>query len=208
MNTLDSRLLQYTDCYAQKFASPDRIHYQITTIAGACLPVTDTDFTIEVKGCTERKQGHQHTVIVRREKQRFVAEPAQLQIEVGDMVLWCAADSSVPGFTVHGAGDYTRFDSSALAAEAVYTHAFGMPGQYKWVDANGGGVSGVVEVRSLDSHSRDQCENWIGALAKGTLVTICGNQAMPQRIEILTGQTVFWAVESAAGISITDARLV
>lgn len=208
MNTLDSRVLQYTDCYAQKFAKPGQIRYQITTAAGACLPVEETDFSIEVKACTGHKTGRQHTVIVRRERQRFVAEPAQLQIEVGDVVLWCAADASVSGFAVRGAGDCTRFDSAALASEAVYTHAFGAPGSYKWVDANKGVVSGVVEVRSLDANNRNDCENWVRALAKGTLITICGNKATPERVEILAGQTVFWAVESASGISITDARLV
>jgi hypothetical protein len=39
-------------------------------------------------------------------------------------------------------------------------------------------------------------------------VIIDGDQANPQEITIVTGQTVFFAVENAPGITITDASLL
>ena len=45
-------------------------------------------------------------------------------------------------------------------------------------------------------------------LWKGTMVLLCGQQADPSTVEIFTGQTVYFAVEKAAGITITDERLI
>ncbi len=45
-------------------------------------------------------------------------------------------------------------------------------------------------------------------MAQGVVVQISGNKVTPAKVELLTGQTVFWAVEKAPGISITDRRLV
>ena len=80
-----------------------------------------------------------------------MATPPHLKINAGDMVLWNAPDPATPGFTVRGEGPEGEFDSQALASEAVYTHAFGVPGEYAWVNTHGGPVSGVVAVRSPDA---------------------------------------------------------
>jgi plastocyanin len=209
MDIFDSRSLRYIDCFAQKFSSAGKIKYRLTTTAGACLPIDEDIFTIDVvKPKNDEKLSEQHNIIVRREEQRFVADPPHLKIEAGDTVLWNSPDPSAPGFVVRGKGADGIFDSSALTSEAVYTHAFGMPGDYEWVDANGKNVRGVIHVRSLDPNNRDECKKWMNSLKNGTLIMINENEVQPDCIEILTGQTVFWAVQKAAGISITDARLV
>jgi plastocyanin len=211
MDTLDSRALHYIDVFAQKFSTLGLVRYRLTTAAGFCLPVGEDEdtFTIEVEGREEGKQqGRQHNVTIRQEGQRLIADPPHLKIEVGDIVLWHAPDPSTPGFTVRGEGASGTFDSSALNSEALYAHPFSTPGEYEWVDANGGRVSGVIHVQSLDPNNREECERWLAALAKGTLITIKGDEAVPDRVEIITGQTIFWAVENASGITITDARFV
>jgi plastocyanin len=215
MDTLDSRALRYTDCFAQKISSPGQIQYQITTMAGTCLPIDpDHVFTINVKEHGKDYQpkpdedGKQHEVIVRREGQKFVADPPALEITVGDVVLWRSNDPSTPGFTVRGQGKDISFDSSALASNALYTHAFGVPGEYRWVDANGGPVSGVIQVNPLASTDKKECERWAENLSVGLLITVNGSSATPNNIKMAVGQTVFWAVEKASGISITDARFI
>ena len=40
----------------------------------------------------------------------------------------CFGLCKTPGYAVRGIGAGGGFDSTALAAEAVYTHAFGVPG--------------------------------------------------------------------------------
>lgn len=210
MNTLDSRVLSSFNCFAQKFANPGRVVYRLTTAAGACLPLGDDEdtFVIEV-GKKTRRPSEQHNVTVRRDEGgALVAEPKLLQIEAGDMVLWHAADRKTPAFTLQGEGADMRFDSGMMQREAVYSHAFGLPGTYEWVDANGSDVRGVVEVVSPDARSREACNHWLKDLAKGTLVHIVDGKPKPAHVKIVAGQTVFWAVESAPGISITDARLV
>lgn len=61
-------------------------------------------------------------------------------------------------------------------------------------------------VKDLDTESKEDCEKWMRSLKEGALVTIKG-RADPQQVEILTGQTVFFAVVDAPGITITDQRL-
>ena len=52
------------------------------------------------------------------------------------------------------------------------------------------------------------CRKWVEGLSRGTLIQVVGEKAEPSKVKIVAGQTVFWAVEKAAGISITDSRLV
>jgi preprotein translocase subunit YajC len=47
-----------------------------------------------------------------------------------------------------------------------------------------------------------------GSLSKGTLVVISGDKVEPTFVEISVGQTVFFAVEKADGVTITDRRLI
>jgi plastocyanin len=210
MDTLDSRSLRYINCFAQKFSTPGHVHYRISTLAGACLPLGDEgEFIIDVKARSDSSgDSEQHDVQVRRDGNKFVADPPHLEIHAGDMVLWNTADPGITGYVVVGKGSGGKFDSSALNSEAVFTHAFGTPGEYKWVDANKGKISGVIHVRSLDPKDKDQCQKWLSTLERGALITIAGDSVSPEKMEILTGQTVFWAVQKASGISITDSRLV
>jgi plastocyanin len=210
MDTLDSRSLRYIDCFAQKFTTPGHVYYRISTLAGACLPFGEEgEFTIDVRTRSEKGgESQQHDVQVRREGNRFVADPPNLEIHAGDMVLWNTPDPSIAGYVVVGEGAGGKFDSSALNSEAVFTHAFGSPGEYKWVDAHRGKISGVIHVRSLDPKDKEQCQKWLATLEEGSLIVIEGDSVRPKKMEILTGQTVFWAIQKASGISITDSRLV
>jgi plastocyanin len=204
--TLDSRVLSYVDCYAKKFSRAGRVEYRLMTGVSACVP-EDTAFTMDVSGKAQG-ESRQHDVEVRYVNRALTAEPAHLDIQHGDMVLWHAVDSTVPGFTVRGTAPEGDFDSGAMEQEAVYTHAFGSAGTYEWMDANSGDVRGTVEVVDPAGLRQKDCAKWIESLAEGALIHIEGGKAKPDRIRILTGQTVFWAVEKAAGISITDKRLL
>lgn len=209
MDILDSRALRYTNCYIQKFSTPDTIHYYLAPHANMCLALDEESaFTIDVaeQPPGAQREGQQHTVTISRKGNQLVAEPAHLKIQAGDAVLWCTSDSTIQSWAVEGEGKETSFSSAALTVEAVYTHVFGTPGEYKWVDANGGRVSGAVRVQAVDSEDREQCREWRKALEQGTVVLIEGDRVEPQDFEIMVGQTVFWAVQKAEGISITDVR--
>jgi plastocyanin len=209
MNNLDSRLLRYTDAFVKRFARPGRVAYRLALGGATLLPVEKDGFTIDVgrRRGSDEGRGEQHNVVVRRKGRNLVADPSHLEIAVGDMVLWQAPDADTPGFAVYGQQKNERFDSTALTSEMVYSHAFGLPGDYRWVDAHGSGVSGVIHVRSLKETRGEGAERWQKALRNGTTVQIRGDEVKPQKVEILVGQTVFWIVEKADGISITDARL-
>jgi plastocyanin len=210
MDSLDSRSLRYIDCFAQSFSAPGQAYYRLSTAAGGCLPFEkEGAFTISIETrASAGPESHQHNVTVRSEGQRLIADPPNLKIETGDTVLWNTADPGVQGFAVQGESPEGRFDSSAMTLHAVYTHAFGTPGDYQWLDANGSKVSGIVSVRSLDLNDPEQCKKWVASLSEGALIMVRGEKAEPERVEILTGQTVFWAVERAPGISVTDSRLL
>jgi plastocyanin len=204
--TLDSRVLTYLDCYAKKFSRAGRVEYRLLPGAGACVP-EDAAFTIDVSG-REEGEGRQHDVEVRFVNRALTAEPEHLDIQPADIVLWHANDPTVPGFTIRGTAPDGDFNSGAMEEEAVFTHAFGSAGSYDWVDAYAGAVRGTVEVVDPEGQREKDCAKWIESLGEGALVHISGGKVKPERIQILTGQTVFWAVEKAAGISITDSRLV
>jgi plastocyanin len=209
MNSLDSRFLRLGDCYAHKFGKPGTARYVLSAAAGHCMPTGDGAYTITVgprasKAATSR----QHNVLVRLKNSILVAEPPALHIDAGDMVLWHTPDGAAHGFAVIGEGDAGNFNSGALTDESVYTHAFGLPGLYEWVDAHGGRVRGQILVKTVEAKKLNDCKKWLEALGNGSLITINGEKAEPKQVEILAGQTVFWAVQKASGISITDAKLL
>jgi len=204
LSTLDSRSLTYVNTFGRRFGEPGEIRYRLVTAAVACQPAPDLPFTIEV---ARGEGGEQHDVTVRLREDELVAEPPKLSIAAGDLVLWHSV-ASTPGYAVQGESKEARFDSSLLTSETLYTHAFGVPGDYEWTDAANRSVSGAVTVGSLDSGDPKQCREWMEALARGTLVVIEGDRADPPEVSVLAGQTVFFAVSAAEGITITDARLI
>jgi plastocyanin len=204
LSTLDSRSLTYVNTFGRRFGEPGEIRYRLVSAAAVCQPAHDLPFTIEV---ARGEGGQQHDVTVRLREDELVAEPPKLSIAAGDLVLWHSL-ASTPGYAVQGESKEARFDSSSLTSETLYTHAFGVPGDYEWTDAANRSVSGVVKVGSLDSGDPKQCREWMEALAQGTLVVIEGDRADPPEVSVLAGQTVFFAVSAAEGITITDARLI
>jgi hypothetical protein len=53
-----------------------------------------------------------------------------------------------------------------------------------------------------------ELKRWHETLAKGTVVLIEEGHAEPREVEIVIGQTVFFAVTKTSGVSITDERLL
>jgi len=209
MNTLDSRSLSYTDCFMQKFSAAGQFVYELlpSTIAG--LGHDEDLFTIDIKP-RESKGGepNQHHINVARRNGTLVAEPPRLTIEAGDVVIWNTNDSSITGYVVRGEGKGGRFSSDALQNEAVYSHSFGIPGSYSWLDPHGGSASGVIEVQPVDASDEAAAARWREKLAIGTVITVSDKRVNPSKVKILVGQTVFWAIEKASGMAIADARLV
>lgn len=214
MDNLDSRSLRFFDCYAQQFAAPGRVRYRLGAMTLEWLSLGEHSFAIEVaarpggKQASGKEKSKQHHLALRREGQQLVADPPSLEIVAGDVVMWHAADVTVPGFAVHGEGPDGAFGSGALRAGAVYTHAFGVPGDYEWLDARGSHVGGVVKVRPVEGLNKETGGKWMASLRAGTAITIDEGKATPEQVEIVVGQTVFWIVKSGPGITITDARLV
>jgi plastocyanin len=208
MDTLDSRLLGPTDCFGRRFAVPGIVRYTITRTPSPCLSAGESEFTIEV---TDEKspsgEPQQLDVSVRVEEGRLVADPPRARIGVGDFVVWSSAEGSMNGYALHGEYEGDPFGSTLLTSETLFSHAFGQPGDYEWTDAAGRGPSGRVVVRELDWNEPKNCEAWTTALTKGTVVVVEGDRAEPQEVEILIGQTVFWAIAKSDGLTVTDTRV-
>lgn len=207
MNDLDSRALCYGDNFAQRFAKAGALSYAVGPVGTSQFGAQDA-YKITVKPGAANRKAKQYSVVVRLKDKHLVADPPSLEIEAGDIVLWGAEASITPPFRVGGRSEAGAFDSDGLQSEAVYTHAFGVAGDYKWRDANGHGVSGVVKVTNPALKAREDTEKFHKQLGTGTMVLIRGDRAEPQTVEIYTGQTVFFAVEKAEGITITDDRLI
>jgi hypothetical protein len=113
---------------------------------------------------------------------------------------------------VSAEGEETRFDSSARTAEAIYTHAFGLPGEYQWVDTNGGPARGIVRVIAPEpitmENREDLRKRLLDALREPVMIVIRDDEVRPTEVQSIVGQSVFWAVERSSGMAVTDARLV
>jgi plastocyanin len=210
MNSLDSRLLQHGDTFAQKFSRAGQYNYDFGLPGLGQLEKGKGRFTIDVKESADKnREPQQHFVLVRQEQgsRTLEASPRELSLEAGDVVLWSAAESTVPGFSVVGQAEKDSFSSAALTREAVYTHAFGNAGVFAWEDAKDRRIAGKVTVKDAETKTKDEMERYRGQLAEGVVVVISGGKVSPSDVNIIVGQTVFFAVEKGEGISITDTRL-
>jgi plastocyanin len=205
MDTFDSRALRYTDCYGQRFMRPGVYRYGLGP-AGACVPSPERSFRIEVAG-SERPGGMAtHYVTVRKDDARLQADPPLLAIAVGDLVIWHCPHSAAYPYVVDGEADF--FGSAKLVNESGFSHAFTSPGEYAWADAHGSRLHGVVHVATADVGSEAARCRWLERLRQGALVLIDGDHAEPARVEIVTGQTVFFTIVKGPGVTITDRRLL
>ena len=203
-NILDSRALGRADCYGQRFMKPGTYPYNIVPARGAALS-TQRPFAIKVTDGEKGATMQQHNVAVSADGVTFRAEK-EVEIAAGDMVLWnCNQPGAMPFAVV---GDHGFFASTRLKNESGFSHAFGQPGTYHWVDAHGSKTAGTVTVVDPGAKSEAQFAKWRQALATGTVVMIHDGKVEPGEVQILTGQTVFFMVVNGPGITITDQRLL
>lgn len=210
MNNLDSRFLSYVDRFVQVFIQPGRYLYGFAPLVLGRGNPANTPFIINVKGTPdETREGKQHDVIVRTDCGQLKVEPAELNIEVGDLVCWYSCDPATPGFSVGGYSESHSFSSAAMTIGAIYIHAFCIVGEFDWKDANGHPmVSGKVSVTMPPMGTPQEIEAYTGRLGKPTVVHITGEKAEPSDVEIVVNGVVYFVVESEDGVTITDRRLL
>jgi plastocyanin len=218
---LDSRALRNTDCYGQRFMKPGTYPYALVPAGGAGA-TGDFPYVVEVVETSSKREPdmHQTSVTVRFVKERhgeccdertsdpgrFVPDQERVTVEAGDMVVWNSPDAATRPFAVDGHKEF--FGSTALTNECGYTHVFTTPGAHEYVDANGSGLHGVVRVVDPQPRTKDELRAWQSRLGEGTLVMISDARPEPAEVEIMLGQTVFFAVVKGTGVTITDATLV
>jgi len=213
VNTLDSRSLHLHNCFAQPFPAAGEIKYVLVVGSlSPSSPPTDTSngFKIDVIPKVNAGPPTQYTVLVSVVNGTLVPTPAALVISVGDIVLWHHDDSSTPRrFGVIGAGNNFAFSSGSLTNEAVFTHAFGLPGTYDWIDATGKQLGGKIVVSATQLNKDAERANYLKTLATPAACEIKDNKVTSGgSLNIVVGQTVFWKVWNGNGVTITDKRLV
>jgi plastocyanin len=188
-DTFDSRALRYTDCYGQRFMRTGTFPYDV--VAAHLAPtVTKGPYTVKVGPRTSDGVMTQHTVIIDT-------------VEEGDLVLWACPHAQTRYAVV---GDTEFFGSPTLINECGFSHAFASAGEYPWRDANGGKLRGVVHVRDPRTTDNRSFAAWKRSIEKGALVMITGDAADPAEIDVVTGQTVYFAVAKGPGVTVTDVR--
>jgi plastocyanin len=205
LNQLDSRALGRADCYAQRFMKAGAYPYNVVPAHGQALS-TDYPFAVRVEENHKKAEMVQHTLRVISRDKGFAVENANVAIKVGDMVVWNGGSDSFTPFAVVGQHEF--FNSYRMVNECGFSHAFGTAGEYRWVDAYGSGLSGIVRVRNPDCSSGEHLKRWQQSLAEGTLVMIANGRADRGEVDIVTGQSVFFAIAKGPGISITEASLL
>ena len=204
IDTFDSRVLRRADGYGQRFIHPGSYRYAL--VPAGLTPVTAGHrYLVDVVPSADAETSmRQHNIVVTVDGTRFKPDKDAVTIKEGDLVMWNCPHATTTPFAV--IGDESFFDSSILSNECGFSHAFGSPGVYRWTDANGSGIGGVVRVINPECSTPDDFRQWRQSLTTGTLVMIADGHAEPDEIEIVTGQTVYFAVMTGPGITITDAR--
>ena len=205
IDTLDSRALRLTDCYGQRFMREGRRTWNALPAGGGTI-TDDRPFTIEVAPRKGDGKMAQHDITLRWQDRRFVPDRTKLAVEVGDLVVWHCPDATAPGWEI--AGDKTFFGSAALVNECGYSHAFGLPGRYEWADARGSQVHGIVDVVPVQCANGDELARWRKQISQAALVMIQDGKADPAEVKVVVGQTVYFAVVTGPGITVTDRRLI
>lgn len=206
MDALDSRLLHYGDCFAQQFPSTGDLSYWVSR-TGASTPRPDRELaSIKVVAPQAGEEHRQHDVTVQLDGDQLgVDHTSKLRIAAGDVVVWHAADASVGYFAVSGHGSNFAFDSRALTAGSLYTHAFAEVGSYAWSDPGHGHLRGRITVRAPEASNDDPIGQWFAQLCEAAIVSVRARSADPPELEIVQGQAVAWIIEEGHGISITEA---
>lgn len=209
MYILDSRVISPVARFAQCFTQPGLYRYGFAPLVLGRANTANMPFTINVKATGEPKRaGKQHDVIIGQDCGRLTPDRAELDIEVNDLVSWSACDTSTPGYSVSGYSETHSFNSAAMTVGAIYVHAFGSAGDFDWKDANGHSLSGQVRVTMPPATTAQEMEAYRDRLAKPAVVVINGEKAEPSKVEIVVGGVVYFIVEHAEGITITDCRLI
>jgi len=204
-NHFDSRVLGQADCYGQRFMRVGVYPYNVVAGHGQAVS-TDRPFVIKVEDRGKTASMTQHNVTVLPQQRGFTVDKPEIAIAAGDMVVWHSSGAAPIPYAV--IGDQTFFNSYRMVNECGFSHAFGKPGQYRWTDAHGSGLSGTVIVRDPGCKTEADIKRWRLMLSQGTLVMIAEGKVDKPLVEILTGQSVFFAIVTSPGISITDTRLL
>ena len=214
MNVLDSRILGPTNCFIQKITEPGEVVFETRKAAAGFLPLAEhMAHRVKVKDlklskAKMRARGGTHHIAVHSQKGAVQIGDTPGEVELGDALLFHNANRDGGGFAVSGRMGKQVFSSAELRDQAVFTHAFGLPGRYEWADANGSGVEGVIIVENDPAEGKRGAERAIERMSEGALVHIVGDKVKPKELRIATGQTVFFAVEDTDGITITDKTLL
>lgn len=211
---LDSRMLGQVNTFIQKVTEPGDLVIDLRDAVAGFVPLNeDAPMKMKVKASRKsaaelRNGGKQHDLPIRFDKGKFEATEPPQGVEQGDVLVFHPADRGQRHFAVSGRVGERSFSSTELVDQAVYTHAFGRAGTYRWADANGSKVGGEIVVRDDPATGKQGAERAIERMAEGAVVHIVGDDVTPRKLEITTGQTVFFAVEKTKGITITDVRLL
>ncbi len=216
----DSSALTLVNCFGQRFPAVETFPYRLVQTGAANALASAYPFTIKVMP-SQGGEAQQHDVVVTNGDGGLVADPAELTIAAGDVVLWNSPDPSIPGFAVQVSlppvpamrnlflaidpSRAAKIDSTGSAQmhnNAVFTHAFGLPGDYPWMDANGGKAAGVIHVRNPTIKTDADRQAWLDQLAEGVGITIRADSVDKPEVDIIAGQTVVWSISSSFGIRI------
>jgi plastocyanin len=204
-NTFDSRSLGPGNCFGRPFHESGTFRYAVAPGSGGAV-AGEAHFTVVVGEGSRREEGRQHNVAVHFTDSHFEAVPREIEVAAGDFVLWHGADAAVPPFAI--AGEDGSFASDRLEKENVYTHVFGLAGEYQYGDARGSALAGTVRVVAPECPDEAALQRWREGAMQPALVMIERGRPKPSRLRIVVNQQVFFAVSDGPGVTITDKQLL
>jgi hypothetical protein len=132
-------------------------------------------------------------------------DATNLAINTKDNVVWQSIpkagipSNKVPVFSIVG----TNFSSRALAANAVYSHVFILPGNYQYLVSGltGGPMQGLINV---SANVNPPYNLWPVTITDGTPLTPPTINPNPVPPPVYVGDTVQWAIAAGSSIVIKN----
>ncbi|HEY4934900.1 MAG TPA: hypothetical protein VII23_25300 [Terriglobales bacterium] len=203
MDFLNSQHLTSHDSFVHLFSDAGDFTY----FASVSDYVQGKQGTITVqKAETAVGKGKQHEVVFHWDKSTrgFVPreEDMKKSIQTNDFVLFrfCRAEPGQPTCFIlgHRGDKKVEFDSRHLRTQQAFMHFFLTAGEHSYRLGRGTYQVSVTDHRDLEVEEHQK------RASQAVVIVVSGDQPSPKHANIVTGQTVIWAVEKGENVSIED----
>ncbi|MDX1692908.1 MAG: hypothetical protein R3208_04035 [Ketobacteraceae bacterium] len=203
MYRFDSRFLRQFDSVTRQFTETGEFFYHLAvhTRLGK-VPRLDSMAKIKVaKESSDTPRQHRISITYDKASRSFVPSPAELTVNRKDTVQWHKPGNDGHGYyvAVMDAKGKKIFTSQSLHNNAVFTHFFSHPGDYRYRNIlSDSHQRPVIRVYQVDPSKAD----WPKLSTTPVLIRFSDGKFTPDDVRVPEGGTVIWLIEGSEPVAI------